>query len=52
MMPIQRVRVAENRARNKSSNGPLRVQSKVQMYFTEYSATCGHALVAGDMLVS
>ena len=30
MMPIQRTRDAESRVRNKSSNGPLRVQSKVQ----------------------
>ena len=27
MMPVQRVRDAENRMRNKLSNGPLRVQS-------------------------
>ena len=27
MMPLQRVRDAENRMRNKLSNGPLRVQS-------------------------
>ena len=27
MMPLQRVRVAESRMRNKLSNGPLRVQS-------------------------
>ena len=26
-MPLQRVRDAENRMRNKSSNGPLRAQS-------------------------
>ncbi len=37
MMPLQRVRDAENRVRNKLSNGPLRVQSNV--VFTEYSAT-------------
>ena len=28
MMPLQRVRVAESRMRNKLANGPLRVQSK------------------------
>ena len=28
-MPLQRVRVAENRMRNKLSNGPPRVQSNV-----------------------
>ncbi len=28
MMPLQRIRDAEIRMRNKSSNGPLRVQSK------------------------
>ncbi len=27
MMPLQRVRDAENRMRNKLSNGPLRAQS-------------------------
>ena len=27
MMPLQRVRIAESRIRNKLSNGPLRVQS-------------------------
>ncbi len=30
MMPLQRVRDAENRVRNKLSNGPLRVQSNVR----------------------
>lgn len=29
MMPLQRVRVAESRMRNKLANGPLRVQSNV-----------------------
>ena len=52
MMPLQRVRDAENRVRNKLSNGPQRVQSNVKCVFTEYSATWGHTLVAGDMLVS
>ncbi len=37
MMPLQRVRDAESRVRNKLSNGPLRAQSNV--IFTEYSAT-------------
>lgn len=50
MMPIQRVRVAEKRARNKLSNGPPRVQSNA--IFAKYSATCGHTSVAGDMIVS
>ena len=49
-MPPQRVRDAENRAERNSSNGPLRVQSKDVS--SEYSATRGHASVAGDMLVS
>ena len=40
MMLLQRVRVAENRVKNKSSNGPLRVQSNA--IFAKYSATCGH----------
>ena len=50
MMPLQRACDAENQARNKLSNGPLRVQSNG--CFPEYSATCGHTSVAGDMLVS
>ena len=50
MMPLQRACDAENQARNKLSNGPLRAQSNVIL--TEYSATCGHTSVAGDMLVS
>ncbi len=37
MMPLQRARDAENRVRNKLSNGPLRAQSNV--IFTKYSAT-------------
>ena len=37
MMPLQRVRVAESRMRNKLANGPLRVQSNG--CFPEYSAT-------------
>ena len=51
MMPLQRACVAENQVRNKLSNGPLRVQSNV-ILFTEYSATCWHTSVVGDMLVS
>ncbi len=30
-MLVQRARVAENREKNRSSNGPLRVQSKAYM---------------------
>lgn len=30
MMPLQRARDAENRVRNKLSNGPLRAQSNVR----------------------
>ena len=30
MMPLQRARGAESRVRNKSSNGPLRVQSNAK----------------------
>jgi hypothetical protein len=48
-MLLQRTRGAENRVENISSNGPLRAQSKAK---AEYSATCGHTSVAGDMLVS
>ena len=50
MMPFQRACDAENQARNKSSNGPLRAQSKA-MQVAEYSATHRHASVAGNMLV-
>lgn len=49
MMPLQRAREAENRARNKLSNGPQRVQSNARS--AKYSATCWHTLVAGNMLV-
>ena len=48
MMPLQRACDAENQARNKLSNGPLRAQSKTSV---KYSATCGHTSVAGSMLV-
>ena len=37
MMPLQRACDAENQARNKLSNGPLRAQSNG--FFPEYSAT-------------
>ena len=49
-MPLQRACGAESQVRNKLSNGPLRAQSNVQC--TEYSATCWHTSVAGDMQVS
>lgn len=50
MMPIQRACDAENRARHKLSNGPLRVQSNV----TCHRVFCNvwHTSVAGDMSVS
>lgn len=38
-MPIQRTREAENRVRNKLSNGPPRVQSNA--FCAKYSATWG-----------
>ena len=50
MMPLQRACDAENQARNKLSNGPLRAQSNVIL--TEYSATLQQTSFAGDMLVS
>ena len=37
MMPLQRACDAENQARNKLSNGPLRAQPNVKL--TEYAAT-------------
>lgn len=52
MMLPQRARVAESRVKNKSSNGPRRVQSNVKFIFTEYSATCRHTSVAEGMIVS
>lgn len=44
MMPLQRACDAENQARNKLSNGPLRAQSKAKFRilsgaYAEYSAT-------------
>ncbi len=48
-MLSQRVRGAGIRAVSMPQDGPLRVQSKAS---AEYSATRGHASVAGDMLVS
>ena len=49
-MPVQRTRGAENRERNKLSNGPLRAQSNE---FTQsILRRCRQTLFAGDMLVS
>ena len=50
MMPLQRACGAESQVRNKSSNGPLRVQSNAR----ERRVFCNvrHASEAGDMLVS
>lgn len=50
MMPLQRACDAENQVRNKSSNGPLRVQSNAR----ERRVFCNvrPASEAGDMLVS
>ena len=50
-MPIQRVRVAENRAGNKLSNGPRRAQSNVSIHRVFCDAS-GRRINAGDMLVS
>jgi len=50
MMPLQRACDDENQARNKLSNGPRRAQSNG--FSPEYSATCRHTSVVGDMLVS
>lgn len=55
MMPLQRVRVAESRMRNKLANGPLRVQSNVSKSFRKtHRVFCNvwHTSVAGDMSVS
>ena len=50
-MPIQRVRVAENRAGNKLSNGPRRAQSNVSIHRV-FCDAAGKRINAGDMLVS
>ena len=49
MMPLQRACVAENQVRNKSSNGPRRVQSNA---LCKVFCNAGHALVGRDMSVS
>lgn len=57
-MLVQRASVAENGAKNRSANGPLRVQSngcgKIidSFVYSEYSATLGCALIIRDMIVS
>lgn len=50
-MPLQRACDAENQARNKLSNGPLRAQSKVP-FVLSILRRCRQTLFAGDMLVS
>ena len=52
IMASQRVRDGESRTDPSSANGPLRAQSKTRGSCVEYSATCWHTSVAGDMLVS
>ena len=51
MMPLQRACDAENQARNKLSNGPLRAQSKV-LFVPSILRRCRQTSFAGDMLVS
>lgn len=50
MMPLQRVRDAENRMRNKLSNGPLRAQPNG--FSQSILRRCRQTSYAGDMLVS
>ena len=50
MMPLQRACDAENQARNKLSNGPLRAQSKANLL--SILRRCRQTVFAGDMLVS
>lgn len=58
IMLVQRTRVAENRVKHRSSNGPRRVQIKrierntLFCSDSQYSATCGHTSVAGGIVVS
>lgn len=51
MMPVQRTRGAENRGRNKLSNGPRRAQSNV-IFHKVFCDAVGKRINAGDMLVS
>ncbi|MBE6613975.1 MAG: hypothetical protein E7631_01540 [Ruminococcaceae bacterium] len=52
MLP-QRACAAESQVKHRSSNGPLRVQGTGRRKLCpQYSATCGHTSVAGDMMVS
>ena len=51
MMPLQRVWDAENRVRNKLSNGPLRAQSNV-IHHRVFCDAAGRRINTGDMLVS
>ena len=50
-MPVQRTRGAENRERNKLSNGPLRAQSNV-IHHRVFCDAAGRRINTGDMLVS
>ena len=50
MMPIQRACGAEMQARNKLSNGPLRV--RIKAVFMLVFRNVWHTLFAGDMIVS
>ena len=54
MMPLQRARGAENRVRNKLSNGPLRAQSNVMFhdFHRVFCDAAGKRINAGDMRVS
>ena len=52
MMPLQRVRVAESRMRNKLANGPLRVQGTAENFRRTVFCNVGHTSVAGDVLAS
>lgn len=51
MMPVQRTRQGESRVRNKSSNGPRRVQSNARESRRVF-CNVRHTSVAGDMQVS
>lgn len=50
MMLPQRARGGENRVKNKSSNGPRRVQSTALMRLVFCNASA--SVIVGDMLVS
>ena len=50
-MPLQRVRDAENRMRNKLSNGPRRVQSNVNRILSDHDDHSDHRIVDSQSIL-